>query len=549
MTLGERIRKLRNERNLTQLELANLLFVTDRAISKWEQGKGNPDISLLPLLAESLNVSIDYLITGKEYVPNNDDQHNELISYFESMIGQKLNNEHSARLIIKYLEKYTLEKIKDAMDICYDSYISKKEKPLNNDDVKDAINKVGGILYNSERPVLDRTINKLINYLSKNSAYSSITLKKECEKSLRSLLEEDSSPENSLNLVNNIFSVCQDNNLDLKKATAFFNRYRRELNKKDSWQEIDVSNESPENDPYIAIGYGRLKLSIGACKLINNFDSFNYVSFTKAKLDRVFFIGLKLEKTKSKNSFLLFKMNDGEYGASVDAPNLIVNLYGEEGASEKYTKHDAVLDPKNPGILVIYTKHQKRYFVEDENGKKQIRRRHINTIIDKEWKVICSRKSAQNGKNYPTYLLRNINTGEEIEISTRALADIEKGNTSVESIKTCREIGTASYLGKKMAEKKKRLKKLDVKNYKIPKGQLDEIKQTDLFLALKDLRTKIAKDNNVESFVVAGDRLLARIAIEKPSTKAELLSVYGFGKRKYNLFGKEILTIVKNSIR
>lgn len=73
-TIGDRIKKKRKELNLTQLELANKLNVTDRAVSKWEQNDGNPDFSLLTSLAEILNVSLDYLITGKEKEINLDDR-------------------------------------------------------------------------------------------------------------------------------------------------------------------------------------------------------------------------------------------------------------------------------------------------------------------------------------------------------------------------------------------------------------------------------------------------------------------------------------------
>src|SRR5690554_1677662 len=63
-TLNERIKKLRKDKRLTQLQLANQLNVTDKAVSKWEVGEGNPDISLLPKIAEIFDVSIDYILTG-----------------------------------------------------------------------------------------------------------------------------------------------------------------------------------------------------------------------------------------------------------------------------------------------------------------------------------------------------------------------------------------------------------------------------------------------------------------------------------------------------
>lgn len=64
-TIGERIRAKRKELGLTQAELGEKLGVTDRAVSKWEQDEGNPDISIVASLAAILQVSIDYLLTGK----------------------------------------------------------------------------------------------------------------------------------------------------------------------------------------------------------------------------------------------------------------------------------------------------------------------------------------------------------------------------------------------------------------------------------------------------------------------------------------------------
>lgn len=67
-TLGERVRELRKKNGLTQLQLAEKLKITDKAVSKWEAGEGNPDISLLTIIASIFNCTIDYLLTGKEPV-------------------------------------------------------------------------------------------------------------------------------------------------------------------------------------------------------------------------------------------------------------------------------------------------------------------------------------------------------------------------------------------------------------------------------------------------------------------------------------------------
>lgn len=51
---GQTIQMLREKRGLTQKQLAELLFVSDKTISKWETGKGLPDITLLEPLAQAL---------------------------------------------------------------------------------------------------------------------------------------------------------------------------------------------------------------------------------------------------------------------------------------------------------------------------------------------------------------------------------------------------------------------------------------------------------------------------------------------------------------
>ncbi len=65
-TLGKRIAALRHEKQLKQDELAEKLGVSPQAVSKWENDQTCPDISLLPLLAKILGVSVDELLTGKK---------------------------------------------------------------------------------------------------------------------------------------------------------------------------------------------------------------------------------------------------------------------------------------------------------------------------------------------------------------------------------------------------------------------------------------------------------------------------------------------------
>lgn len=64
-TLGMMIAELRKEQGMTQLELAEKMGVTDKAVSKWERDLSCPDINSLPNLAAVLNVSVDELMQKK----------------------------------------------------------------------------------------------------------------------------------------------------------------------------------------------------------------------------------------------------------------------------------------------------------------------------------------------------------------------------------------------------------------------------------------------------------------------------------------------------
>lgn len=66
MTFDEKLKKLRKEQNLTQDDLAEKIFVTRTAISKWETGQGYPSIESLKLLAKLFNISIDELISDED---------------------------------------------------------------------------------------------------------------------------------------------------------------------------------------------------------------------------------------------------------------------------------------------------------------------------------------------------------------------------------------------------------------------------------------------------------------------------------------------------
>lgn len=84
MNIGKFILELRKEKGLTQKELGEKLFVTDKAVSKWERGLSLPDITILPKLAKILDVEVADILVGQK-------GSNKDINIKEEL--EKLNNE------------------------------------------------------------------------------------------------------------------------------------------------------------------------------------------------------------------------------------------------------------------------------------------------------------------------------------------------------------------------------------------------------------------------------------------------------------------------
>ncbi len=95
--IGKFIAKCRNDKKITQQKLADNLGVTDRAISKWENGRGLPDLSLIIPLCKELNVSVTELLSGEKV---KEKEYQEKLE--ENMIGivNKLDKDNKKRFNI-----------------------------------------------------------------------------------------------------------------------------------------------------------------------------------------------------------------------------------------------------------------------------------------------------------------------------------------------------------------------------------------------------------------------------------------------------------------
>lgn len=67
--IGNYIKELRLKNNLSQSDLAKKLSVTNQAISKWENGRGIPDVEMLKQLSVIFNVNVDDILNGEEQLP------------------------------------------------------------------------------------------------------------------------------------------------------------------------------------------------------------------------------------------------------------------------------------------------------------------------------------------------------------------------------------------------------------------------------------------------------------------------------------------------
>ena len=86
MEFNEKLQELRKNKGLTQEELAKELFVSRTAISKWESGRGYPSIDSLKEISRYFSVSIDELICSDEIITAAENEKQETINIYTSLI-------------------------------------------------------------------------------------------------------------------------------------------------------------------------------------------------------------------------------------------------------------------------------------------------------------------------------------------------------------------------------------------------------------------------------------------------------------------------------
>ena len=86
MEFNEKLQELRKQKGLTQEELAESLYVSRTAISKWESGRGYPGIDSLKAIAKFLSVTIDELLSGEQVLTIAEEDHRKKARHFRDLM-------------------------------------------------------------------------------------------------------------------------------------------------------------------------------------------------------------------------------------------------------------------------------------------------------------------------------------------------------------------------------------------------------------------------------------------------------------------------------
>ena len=86
MEFNEKLQELRKQKELTQEELAEVLFVSRSAISKWEAGRGYPNIDSLKAIAKYFGVTIDELLSGDELLTLAEEDTKQREKHFRDLV-------------------------------------------------------------------------------------------------------------------------------------------------------------------------------------------------------------------------------------------------------------------------------------------------------------------------------------------------------------------------------------------------------------------------------------------------------------------------------
>ena len=107
MTFGEKLKKLRTDNGLTQDELAEKIYVTRTAISKWESDRGYPNIDSLKTISKFFSVSIDDLLSSDEVLTIAEEDNKQKETRFKDLVCALLDLSIAMLLFLPFFAENT----------------------------------------------------------------------------------------------------------------------------------------------------------------------------------------------------------------------------------------------------------------------------------------------------------------------------------------------------------------------------------------------------------------------------------------------------------
>jgi len=113
MEFNEKIQELRKQKGLTQEELAEFLYVSRTAISKWESGRGFPNIESLKAISKFFSVSLDELLSGEEILAIAENDHKQKEGTIRDLIFGLIDCGMALLLFLPFFGQKTDDVIKE----------------------------------------------------------------------------------------------------------------------------------------------------------------------------------------------------------------------------------------------------------------------------------------------------------------------------------------------------------------------------------------------------------------------------------------------------
>lgn len=120
MTLGQKLKEIRNRFGLSQEQLANIMNVSRQAITKWENDNGIPDISNLQELSKTFEITIDYLLDDKKALPSltlrkelNKEKYPNKLSSYQIILNEYFPKPYEIYVLSRMKKMTIIEKVLD----------------------------------------------------------------------------------------------------------------------------------------------------------------------------------------------------------------------------------------------------------------------------------------------------------------------------------------------------------------------------------------------------------------------------------------------------